>query len=252
VAGIGYLLVARRARAFRPLGIVVVTVMAVLLLNGRSKSEYMASAMTLAFAGGGLAWESWLSGVSARRLRPVVAVIVASAIILAPMTLPILPVETFIRFAETLHLPAATSEGHEMAELHQFYADMFGWPEKARAVAEVYQSLPSEEREKAAIFGHNYGRSGAIDFFGPKLGLPGAIGSHNNYWLWGPGDATGEVLIVLGGRRDDLESRYESVEEKGRAECDYCMVYERDLPIYVCTGPKIPIHELWPLTRSFG
>ena len=142
----------------------------------------------------------------------------ASGLILAPITLPILPVETFIGYSQALHLPAVTSEGHEMAELQPVLRRMFGWPEKAAAVAEVYASLPPEEKAQAVIFGHNYGRAGAIDFFGPELGLPRRSARTTNYWIWGPGEATGEVMIFLGGNRDDLESRFQSVEEMdGRA-----------------------------------
>ena len=46
---------------------------------------------------------------------------------------------------------------------------------------------------KAAVFGQNYGEAGAIDFYGPALGLPSALSAHNSYYLWGPGDWTGEV-----------------------------------------------------------
>ena len=47
-------------------------------------------------------------------------------------------------------------------------------------------SLSPEERKRTAIFGNDYGEAGAIDFYGPGLGLPGAIGGHLTYWLWGP------------------------------------------------------------------
>ncbi len=123
---------------------------------------------------------------------------------------------------------------------------MFGWEEKARAVAEVYHALPADEREAAAIFAENYGRSGAIDYWADEHGLPGAIGNHNSYWLWGPGDADGSVIIVLGGDREGLEKRFASVELAGIATCDYCIPYERDVPIHVARGLQVPIRELWP------
>jgi hypothetical protein len=123
---------------------------------------------------------------------------------------------------------------------------MFGWERKASAVAEVYRALPAEERAVAAIFADNYGRAGAIDYWAEEYGLPGAIGNHNNYWLWGPGRATGQVVIVLGGDRADLEERFASVEVAGVARCDYCIPYERDLPIHVARGLRQPIGELWP------
>jgi hypothetical protein len=47
------------------------------------------------------------------------------------------------------------------------------------------------------VFGQNYGQAGAIDFFGPKYGLPPAIGGNQNYFIRGPRGYTGESMIVL-------------------------------------------------------
>ena len=38
--------------------------------------------------------------------------------------------------------------------------------------------------------------------FGAQHGLPKAISGHNSYYLWGPGDATGEVVIANSGEHD--------------------------------------------------
>jgi hypothetical protein len=162
-----------------------------------------------------------------------------------------LPVDAYVRYARALGGGPGTDEGHVLAELPQFYADMFGWEAKAAAVAEVYRALPVADREQAAIFASNYGRAGAIAYFADEYGLPGAIGSHNNYWIWGPGDATGEVVIVLGDDREDLERRFESVEVAGVASCRYCIPYERDLNIHVCRGLRLEMAELWPMIKDY-
>jgi hypothetical protein len=31
-----------------------------------------------------------------------------------------------------------------------------------------------------------------------KYDLPRAISGHNNYWLWGPREYTGEIMIMIG------------------------------------------------------
>ena len=103
----------------------------------------------------------------------------------------------------------------------------------------------------AAIFAENYGRAGAIDYWADEHGLPGAIGNHNNYWHWGPGEAAGEVVIFLGGDREDLEERFASVELAGVAACDYCIPYENDVPIHVARGLQVPMGELWPLIGHY-
>ena len=68
--------------------------------------------------------------------------------------------------------------------------------------------LRPEDKKRAAIFCQNYGEAGAIDFFGPKFGLPPAISGHQNYFLWGPRDWTGEVALVLDTRDDNEREQF--------------------------------------------
>ena len=249
LAGLFWLFLTVGGRRFRPLGILWLTACTVLIAGGHSKAEYLASTYAILFAAGGVAWESLLTG--RRAVRAILATVVAAGILLAPLASPILPVESYVSYSRALGLAPSTDEGHELAELPQFYADMFGWPEKAAAVAAIYHALPAADRDKAAIFTDNYGRAGAIDYFAAEHALPGAVANHNNYWIWGPGDAGGEVLIVLGGDQADLERRFESVGLVGVATCEYCIPYERDVPIYVARQLRLPIDELWPLIKHY-
>jgi len=148
-------------------------------------------------------------------------------------------------------LQAGTAEGKELGRLPQFYADMFGWEDKAKAVAEVYHRLSPEDQKKCAIFADNYGRSSAIDFFGPRYGLPKSLGRHNNYWIWGPRGYTGELVIVLGGDLEDKQETFQSVEIAGTVRSEFAMPYENDLRIYVCRDLKIPLDQIWARLRHY-
>ncbi len=255
LAGLGWLLFAPAGRRYRLLGVVWITASVVLLANGHSKAEYLANVYPPLFAAGGVAWERTLWKLEPG-WRPALAgaalvALLVTGLLLAPLATPILPVETYVEYADALGVGPSTAEGHELAELPQFYADMFGWRAKAEAVAAVYHALPEEDRARAAIFAENYGRAGAIDYWADELGLPGALGNHNSYWIWGPGDADGDVVLVLGGDREDLEERFASVELAGRADCTWCIPYERDLPIHVCRGLRTPLDELWPHMKHY-
>lgn len=243
LSGLGWLLFARGARGFRPLGLLWLTAFAVLLVHGHSKAGYLAPAFVVLFAAGGAAWERWLAG---RRVAAAALTLsVASGALLAPLAVPMLPVGAYVSYAKALGIEPGTDEGHELAELPQFFADMFGWREKAAAIATVYRSLPPEERSLAGIFTDNYGRAGAIDYWAEEYGLPQAVSNHNNYWLWGPGELSAEVVVVLGGHHSDLESLFESVELAGVARCDGCIPYENDVPIFVGRQLRVPVDELW-------
>lgn len=256
LAGLVFLLVLPAGRSFRPLGWAFIAVV-VILLSQNSKPYYLAPSYTLLFAAGSVTVVS----LAARLARPwmrtalvaaLTFVFVLSGSALAPLAKPILPIETFVAYMQRLGMAPSTGENHELGRLPQFFADRLGWRELAYTVAEVYESLPPEERSLACIYGGNYGQAGAIDYFGPELGLPPAISGHNSYWTWGPGDCTGEVLIVIGGSRERLEMRFESVEQGAFFTCQDCMPYENNKPIWICRGMRLPIDTLWPQIRDFN
>ncbi len=251
-SGLIFLLFTRTTPSYRFLGVAILVVAGVLVLNGHSKGEYLAAAFPPLSAAGGVMIERLTAVRFARWLRPLYGmVLVVAGLALAPLVLPILPVEQYVRFAETLGIKPHTAENHRLAKLPQFYADMFGWPEKAAAVAEVYHRLNPDERAHCAVFADNYGRCGAIDFFGKHYGLPKSIGRHNNYWLWGPGDYTGEIVIILGGALRDNQEVFDTVEVAGMVSSSYCMPYEDSLSIYVCRGMRQSVGEVWPTLKVY-
>lgn len=251
MSGLFFLFFTEAGRRFKLLGFVYLSAFLILVINGHSKSEYLDPCYTLLFAAGSVAIEQW-SATRWTWIRPAyAAVLVITGIILIPAAFPALPVEDYIRYADAMGIAPSTAEHKELDKLPQSYADMFGWEEKAVAVAKVYHSLSPEEQRKCAIFADNYGRCAAIDFFGKRYGLPDAIGNHNNYWIWGPRGFTGEVMIILGGDLEHKQEVFEDVQIAGAARCDYCMPYENNLQIYVCRKLKLPVSELWPRVKHF-
>jgi hypothetical protein len=164
---------------------------------------------------------------------------VIGGIITAPLTLPVLPVETFVKYSSLVGGDAGVKmERAEMDQLPQYYADRFGWESMVATVAEVYDGLPPEDQSKSCIITGNYGEAGAIDFFGEAYHLPRAISGHNNYYLWGPGDCTGEVVIAVGLSPYLLRSVFQEVEAAAITQCEYCNPYENRLVVYVCRDPR--------------
>ena len=128
---------------------------------------------------------------------------------------------------------------------------MFGWEEMTVEVARIYNSLPPQIRPRTAILGRNYGNAAAIDLFGPKYGLPNAISAHQSYFLWGPGDYTGESVIAVGVRRQDLERYFNSIEPAGEVGHPYAMPNEH-FTIYYCRQPKISLQQVWPAIKNWS
>jgi 4-amino-4-deoxy-L-arabinose transferase-like glycosyltransferase len=250
--GLVYLLLSRR---FRLLGIAFLAVLLLLIQQG-AKAYYVGPAYTVLLAAGGVAWEAWSAnrGRLARgALRgTIVLLVVAGGLVSLPMVKPLMSVDDFVRYAAAIGAAPDSGERHEEGRLPQFFADRLGWRELAQTVAGVYDALPPEERAVARVFGQNYGQAGAIDHFGPALGLPPALSGHNSYFLWGPGDWNGEVLIVIGDRRERLLELFESVELGAEFTCADAMPYEARKTIWIARRLRMPVEELWPRVKSYG
>jgi Dolichyl-phosphate-mannose-protein mannosyltransferase len=248
VGGLVWLLIDKEGRRWRALGIAWLAVMAqMFLLDGRI--YYPAPAYPMLFAAGGVAIEKWIA--SRRFVKPAYASVLAlSGALIAPIFVPMLPPETLIRYQKAIGMSQPRIENHKMGPLPQLMADRFGWPEMAQVVARVYHSLPPEDQKRAAIFGQNYGQAGAIDHFGPALGLPKAISGHVSYFLWGPRGYTGDVMIVMDDDRETLEKLFRSVEYGGRVEHPYSMPYEH-FDVWVCRGMREPLAQVWPRLKKY-
>ena len=252
LAGLAWCLFGRRGREWRVLAVAWLVVPAILLASPAARAGYLIASYGLLFATGGVALER-LSHDSARRwARPVLlALMVLLQLPLVPFALPVLPVQGFIAYSRALGARPPGEERTRPAELPQQYADMFGWEEMADRVGRVYRGLPEAERAKCGVLAGNYGEAGALDRFGAKYGLPPALSGHNNYWLWGPRGATGEVMIVLGVRRADLEQGFASVTLADSVRCEHCMPYERGLPVWICRGLRDPLPVAWARTKMY-
>ena len=250
-AGLVWYLFAGRGKPYRLLGIIYVTVFALLAISGTARSSYLAPAYPMLFAPGALVLER-VSG--SPRMRYVtgaaVAVILAGGIAIAPLALPALPVETYIDYSAAIGNTPSTDEKKETGTLPQFFADMHGWEEIVASVAGVYEGVESDYPGQWAVFTGNYGVAGAIDFLGKGHNLPPAISGHNNYWLWGPGDPPPENLIIVGVPFED-QSFCRQTWQAGTTECTYCMPYEDNNPIFVCVNLLIDPVQVWPEVRHF-
>lgn len=250
LAGAAWLLGAARARPFRALGWAALAVLAILALS-TAKPYYFAPVWTLLLPAGAAAIEAWSSGRRQRTWRAAAILAVASTALLAPLAKPLLPVERYLRYAAAFGIEPGSDENQEVGRLPQYFADMHGWRELAETVARVAATLPPAERARACVVGQNYGEAGAIDFYRAELDLPPAISGHNSYWLWGPRECSPEILLIVGGRREDHVGDFSSVELGGVHDCRDCMPYEDDLPIWIARGLKVPISQAWAGVRHY-
>ncbi len=251
--GLLFLFFSRDAKTVRALAwSFVITITFFMLTHG--KDYYVAPAYVMLFAAGGLAAERLISMRPAWQsiLKPACFLwLILLLLPLLPLVLPVLPIETFLRYQSHLPFEVPKTEQSFVGEtLPQYYADEFPWPGMVEAVARVYQSLPPEEQKRTAIFGSNYGQAAAIDFFGPKYGLPKSISGHQNYFLWGPRDYTGEIVILLGALEREAREQFDSVTVAATLNNPYAYRYE-NRPILLCRGLKWNLQTGWSRVKTW-
>jgi len=252
LSGLWFYFAHPQGKQFRVLGWASLVLLAVIMFSANGRPYYVAPAYPMLFAAGGVAMEAWFSRRGMQWLKPTyVSLLLITGAIGAPMAIPVLSPETYIRYSQRLHFAPPPIETDKLGPLPQFFADMFGWEEMTVEAARVYNSLPPEVRTKTAILAGTYGQAAAIDLFGPKYGLPKAISPHQSYFFWGPRDYTGESVIVLGMRREELERFFNSVEPAGEVSHPYAMPNEY-FTIYYCRQPKISLQQLWPAIKNWS
>ena len=251
MGGLLFLFLAPSRRAFRPLAWAFIAIV-VLMIVEKGKAYYLGPAFTLLFASGGVAWECWSARFATKTIRATLLLcLILGSAISAPLATPILSVDEYVRYAERLGIAASSGEKKELGRLPQFFADMQGWRELAQTVAQVHATLPPDERRVAGIFAGNYGQAGAIDLFGPELGLPPAMSGHNSYYLWGPGKWNGDVLLVIGSTEEAIRKSFEEVEFGAVYTFPDCMPYENNKTIWIARRLKLPIDALWPGIKHY-
>jgi hypothetical protein len=257
--GLLFLFFSQKMKRFRAFGwAFVITIAFFLLAHG--KNYYSAPVYTLALAAGAVATEALLDSARTTEwprirmaLKPmfVVWLILGLAAIL-PIVLPVLSIESYLRYQGKLPIrPPRIEHQNFSMDLPQHYSDEFGWQEMVAATARVYHSLSPEEQAKTAIYVDNYGEAGAIDFFGPQYGLPKAICTHQSYFLWGPRNYTGEIVIRVGAPIEPVRKSYESVEIAATLDNPYAMTNEVR-PILLCRRRKANLQTDWASMKHWG
>lgn len=234
IAGLVRLL---RAPAFRFLGVAYLLLAAAFIAAGGS-ALYLFGAYSALLAAGGLAVDGWLDrGATGRRVT-VGALLAASAAFVAPLALPLVPLDKLSTIP--------------VVQLNGLTAEQFGWPELAVTVSNVYEALPAGEREHAVVLTDNFGEAAALERY---AGMP-VYSGYRGYGDWGHPPETATTVVIVapakkaeppawavracdGGLRQVATTRNDhgvrNKEQGGR--------------VWLCTGMSESWARLWPDIR---
>jgi hypothetical protein len=238
IAGLVWVLRSRNAMSWRPLGVAALAAMALDLLTG-GKAYYAIGSVSLLMAAGAIVLDGWITR-GHRRLKTAgfAAAAIASAGLIAVLTLPVLPI---VDYAKTT-LPATVPD----------VANQIGWPQFVTTVEQVVAGLPPAQRDHAVILTNTYHEASPLILLGK--GLPPVYSGHNSYWDWGPPPAERTVVVHVGDWRPANWARYftgcqDVIHIDNALGIDNS---EQGAPVTVCTGTSAPWTTIWPALRTIS
>lgn len=222
-------------------------VLAIVFMAAGGKPYYLAGLLPALIGAGANKVDGWLDrGRAALRSVALVAALAISGATAMVIALPVLPADST----------------EPVIAVNEDVGETIGWRELAATVADVYQQLP--DREGAVILAGNYGEAGAIDRYGPALGLPRAYSGHNAYGDWGPPPTSGGPVIAVGLDSRDapvapsiadpgVDAQLRECTPAARIDNDAAVDnQERGTRVLVCAGPRRAWSKVWPELRHLG
>jgi hypothetical protein len=245
LAGLYFFIFDKHGRKYAVLGYAyLVVLIEMILLHG--KIYYLAPAYIMLLAAGAVWCERKIFSRASAWLKPtILAPLILSALIAAPLAVPILPVAVAEKYCAFWKVQDIKVENVPLNTLPQLFGDMFGWQEQVRTLARAVQSLPANDQPQVTLLAYNYGEAGAIDYFGKHYNLPKAISGHNQYGAWGPRGASGDVVVTIGFTKERLDRAFGEVMVFETISPAYALPEESNLTIYICWQPRKNLADSW-------
>ena len=242
--GLRFLLWGEERKRYRQAGWTVLATF-VLFWIAKARFYYTAPIYPVFLAAGSVAFGNWMKKAKPATARFVNGLQWAGIILGGAMfALFVMPIAPFGGAAWRI-----------TSKMHDQFREQIGWTELAENVARIYNALPPEERARTGILTGNYGEGGALNLYGPKLGLPHAMSGTNSFWYRGYDPREPQTVIVVGLEREEADTKFVSCNVAGRNTNRYGVENEesRDHPdILLCRGLKGSWTEFWAHFQRYG
>lgn len=259
VTGLGLLLFSSKWKPYRLFGFMYVFLFFLFFFMG-AKFYFLIPMYSILLAVGSIKLEEFFENRKIQKTKikfarialPITYVLLSMPLL--PMVVPILPVEQLVKYTSVLGVDAGVrTENNQITQLPQHIADRFGWEEMVDQVAGVYDSVRSELKDEVGILTGNWGQAGALHLLGRKYNLPEPVSLHG--WYYFETLRTHEIkdnYISIGLSQDGLKTIFKEVIPYGIYTHPYCMPYENNKPIYLCSKPKFELKKYWLVERNIN
>ncbi|HEX4623876.1 MAG TPA: glycosyltransferase family 39 protein [Solirubrobacteraceae bacterium] len=208
-------------------------VLAVVFMASAGKPYYLAGLLPALLGAGAVSVDGWLDRGRRGLRRGLIGIaLVGSAAVSAIIALPLVPAD----------------RAGQVVATNPDVGETIGWPRFTQTVADVYRHLPG-----AVILTSNYGEAGAIDRYGPALGLPHAYSGHNAFGDWGPPPNGSAPVVAVGLDRSDIATTLRDCRLRARIDDGVGIDNdEQGAPVDVCRGPQRPWSAQWSAVKHLG
>jgi 4-amino-4-deoxy-L-arabinose transferase-like glycosyltransferase len=221
-----------RLVAYRAFAVAWLVLVVVFLASG-GKPYYLAGMFPLLLGAGAIQADMWIQRGSAARWRLLVSAIVLSGVVSAVIALPLL----------------SEDELGPVLALNADAGETVGWPALVGSVASVARSAGPE----AVVFTSNYGEAGAVERYGPALGLPLAYSGHDGFAEWGPPPDRQSAVVVVGLSSAQLTRHFRECRLAARISNPAGVDNdERGEPVELCRRTRAPWSQMWKGLRHLG
>jgi hypothetical protein len=224
-----------------------------LLIASIGRGYYIQGFYPALFAAGAVAIERAVRAKSRSFKIAIVTALAIAGLPMFPLSLPVLPLPAYMAYERAIGLSRPTPPDGASHLINPMFADQLGWKTMTQTVAGAYWALPATQRKITAVFADRYAYAGALDYYGPRYGLPAVISPNNSYYLWGTRGYSGRSMLAVGATDYWLLLRwFGSVRQVAVYRNDYRWMLEGPLPIYLCTHPRVPLAAMWPAFKYYG
>jgi Dolichyl-phosphate-mannose-protein mannosyltransferase len=237
---------------YRFLSVAYLSLLALLVIT-IGRGYYIEGVYPALFAAGAVAIEATLASKPRWIATAAVVAVLVAGVPFVPLVLPVLALPTYMGYERAIGLSRPAPPDGTYHLVNPLYADQLGWKRMTATVARAYWSLPQGERARTALFADRYAYAGALNYYGPRYGLPPAISPNNSYYLWGTRGYGGDSLLAVGATDYRLLLRwFGSVRQVAVYRNEYRWILEGPLPIYLCGHPRASLRTIWTALKYYG
>jgi Dolichyl-phosphate-mannose-protein mannosyltransferase len=211
IAGLVAVGFSRQGRPYRFIGWSFVILLALLAL-GHAKGYYSMGVYPVLFGFGAVGLERW----TAKRFRWRRYVMVGATLVAGygfiMVGLPVMPprqlAEHYAKDGIARSAGALRWEDQKDHPLPQDFADMLSWKEMTGKVAAAYATLDDRQKRQTLLFCDNYGEAGAVNYYGPRYGLPPAYSDNASFLYWMPENYQYNVLLLVTDDKEEMSHAF--------------------------------------------